>query len=114
MALALPAAKVQRSYHRRKSYHTQLTVSLCVHWQSEMKELRSPRHEALRKLIRLERTRAEMTQAQLAEKLGVDQKTISDIETGTKRVSALEFIALGNALGFNPGTALNRIAKLPE
>jgi transcriptional regulator with XRE-family HTH domain len=79
-----------------------------------MKELRTPRHEALRKLIRLERTRAELTQAQLAAKLGVDQKTISDIETGTKRVSALEFIAIAHALGFDPGSAIRRIAKLPE
>jgi transcriptional regulator with XRE-family HTH domain len=62
----------------------------------------------------VERTRAEMTQAQLAAKLGVDQKTVSDIETGTKRVSALEFIAIAQVLGFSPGTAINRIAKLPD
>jgi transcriptional regulator with XRE-family HTH domain len=79
-----------------------------------MKELRSPRHEALRKLIKLERMKAEMTQAQLAAKLGVDQKTISDIETGTKRVTALELIALAQALGFDAPAALRRIAKVPE
>jgi transcriptional regulator with XRE-family HTH domain len=65
-------------------------------------------------MIRAERARAEMTQAQLAAKLGVDQKTVSDIETGTKRISALEFIAIAQALGFNPGVALNRIAKVPD
>jgi DNA-binding XRE family transcriptional regulator len=65
------------------------------------KEIRSPRYEALRKLIKVERVRAEMTQAQLAAELGVDQKTISDIETGAQRVSVLEFIAIGEVLGFD-------------
>jgi transcriptional regulator with XRE-family HTH domain len=78
------------------------------------KEIRSPRSEALRKLLKLERTRAELTQAQLAAKLGWKQRTISDIETGEKRVSAIELIAIAQALGFNPGAALNRIGKLPE
>jgi transcriptional regulator with XRE-family HTH domain len=79
-----------------------------------MKELRSPRHEALRKLLKLERQKAEMTQAQLASKLGVDQKTISDIETGTKRVSALELIAIAQAIGFDPAAAIRRVAKVPD
>jgi transcriptional regulator with XRE-family HTH domain len=78
------------------------------------KEIRSPRHEALRKFLKLERTKAELTQAQLAERVGWLQKTISDIEIGTKRVTALELIALGQALGFDPAAAIRRIAKVPE
>jgi transcriptional regulator with XRE-family HTH domain len=78
------------------------------------KEIRSPRHEAPRRLLKLERQKAELTQAQLAAKLGLDQKTISDIETGTRRVTALEMIALGQALGFDPAAALRRIAKVPD
>jgi transcriptional regulator with XRE-family HTH domain len=78
------------------------------------KEIRSPRHEALRKLLKLERQKAELTQAQLAAKLGVDQKTISDIETGTKRVTALELLAIAQAIGFDAAAALRRIGKLPE
>jgi transcriptional regulator with XRE-family HTH domain len=76
------------------------------------KEIRSPRHEALRKFLKLERTRAELTQAQLAERLGWDQRTISDIETGEKRVTALELLALGEALGFDSAAALRRIGKI--
>jgi transcriptional regulator with XRE-family HTH domain len=64
--------------------------------------------------LRLERTRAELTQAQLAERLGWLQKTVSDIEIGTKRVTALELIQLGQALGFDPAAAIRRIAKVPE
>jgi transcriptional regulator with XRE-family HTH domain len=78
------------------------------------KEIRSPRHEALRKFLKLERQKAELTQGQLADRLGWDRTTISDIETGTKRVSALELIQLGDALGFDAPSALRRIAKVPE
>jgi transcriptional regulator with XRE-family HTH domain len=62
------------------------------------KEIRSPRHEALRRQLKLERQKAELTQAQLAARLGWDQTTISDIETGAKRVTAIELI---EALGFD-------------
>jgi len=78
------------------------------------KEIRSPRYEALRKLIKVERVKAEMTQAQLAAALGVDQKTISDIETGAKRVSVLELIAISEVLGFDPKDAIGSIAKKPR
>jgi transcriptional regulator with XRE-family HTH domain len=78
------------------------------------KEIRSPKHEALRKFLKLERTKAELTQGQLAERLGWDQRTISDIETGSKRVTAIELIHLGQAIGFDPAAAIRRIAKVPE
>jgi transcriptional regulator with XRE-family HTH domain len=78
------------------------------------KEIRSPRHEALRKLLKLERVRAELTQGQLAERLGWDQRTISDIETGAKRVTAIELIQLGEALQFDAPSALRRVAKVHD
>lgn len=78
------------------------------------KEIRSPRHEALRKLLKLERQKAELTQAQLAERLGWLQKTVSDIEIGTKRVTAIELIQLGEALKFDPAAAIRRIAKVHD
>jgi transcriptional regulator with XRE-family HTH domain len=76
------------------------------------REIRSPRSEALRKFLKLERQKTELTQAQLAAKLGWDQRTISDIETGAKRVTAIELIELGEALGFDAPAALRRIAKV--
>ena len=76
------------------------------------KELRSPRHEALRKFLKLERQKAELTQTELAKRLGWPQTTISDIEIGDKRVTAIELIELGEALGFDPMEALGRIAKV--
>lgn len=78
------------------------------------KEIRSPQHEALRRFLKAERARAELTQGELAERLGWDRTTISDIETGAKRVTVLELIALAKALGFDAAAALRRIAKIPE
>jgi transcriptional regulator with XRE-family HTH domain len=78
------------------------------------KEIRSPKAEALRKFLKLERIRAELTQAQLAERLGWEKTSISDIETGGRRVTAIELIQLGQALGFDPGTVIRRIAKVPD
>jgi transcriptional regulator with XRE-family HTH domain len=76
------------------------------------KEIRSPRHEALRLFLKAQRAQAELTQAELAAKLGWLQKTVSDIEIGTRRVSAIELIELGEALGFDAPAALRKIAKV--
>jgi transcriptional regulator with XRE-family HTH domain len=77
-------------------------------------ELRSPRHEALRKFLKLERQRSELTQGQLAERLGWDQRTISNIETGSKRVTFLEVIELAEVLGFDGAATFRRIAKIRD
>jgi transcriptional regulator with XRE-family HTH domain len=78
------------------------------------KEIRSPRHEALRRFLKLERQKAELTQTELAKRLSWPQTTISDIEIGDKRVTAIELIQLGEALGFDPKEAIERIAKIHD
>ena len=78
------------------------------------KEIRSPRDEALRKFLKLERQKAELSQSQLAERLDWDRTTISDIETGSKRVTAIELIELGKALQFDPAAAIRRIARIRD
>jgi transcriptional regulator with XRE-family HTH domain len=78
------------------------------------KEIRSPKHEALRKFLKLERRKAELSQGQLAERLGWDRTTISDIETGAKRVTVIELVELAKALGFDGAAAFRRIARVPE
>jgi transcriptional regulator with XRE-family HTH domain len=77
-----------------------------------MREIGSPRAEALRKFLKLERTKSEMTQQQLADRLGWDQKTISNIERGQHRVTLIEIIELGEVLGFDPSAVVRRIAKV--
>jgi transcriptional regulator with XRE-family HTH domain len=79
-----------------------------------MREIGTPRGEALRKFLKLERTKAELTQAQLAERLGWDQKTISNIERGQHRVTLIEAIELGEVLGFDAAALVRRIAKVRD
>ncbi len=78
------------------------------------KEIYTPRHEALRKLIKLERQKAELSQAELAARLGWDQTTVSHIETGAKRVTVIELMELAEALGFDGAAAFRRIAKVKD
>jgi transcriptional regulator with XRE-family HTH domain len=56
---------------------------------------------------------ADITQRQLAAKLGWDQKTVSNIESGAKRVTALELIELAEAIGFDAAAVIRRIAAVP-
>jgi transcriptional regulator with XRE-family HTH domain len=78
------------------------------------KELRSPRHDALRKLLKLERIKAELSQTALAKRLGWAQATISDIERGNKIVNVLELISLGQALNFDPNDIIKAVSKIKE
>ena len=72
---------------------------------------KSPRHEALRRLIREKRLLAELTQRDLAALLGRSQSFISDVEKGQYRVTVVEFLEIAEAIGFNPAVALRRVAK---
>jgi transcriptional regulator with XRE-family HTH domain len=75
------------------------------------RELRTPRHEELRRLLIERRQRARMTQAEIAQKLGRPQSYISAIERGSRRISVIELIELGEALGFDPRAAVARVMK---
>jgi transcriptional regulator with XRE-family HTH domain len=78
------------------------------------KELRSPRHNVLRRFLKLERQKQELKQSELAARLGWDQSSISEIETGVKRVTVLELVLIAEALGFDPNEALKAITKVPD
>jgi transcriptional regulator with XRE-family HTH domain len=75
------------------------------------KQLGSPPHEELRRLLIERRQKAGLTQQQVADRLGWGQKTISKIERGSKRVTAVELVELAEALGFSAMAAIRRIAK---
>jgi transcriptional regulator with XRE-family HTH domain len=91
-----------------------LLVAVVLSGSNMSKDIRSPQAVALAKLLKVKRIEAELTQRQLADRLGWDQSAISDIETGQHRVSVVEFIALAKALEFDAPGALRRIAKVPE
>jgi DNA-binding XRE family transcriptional regulator len=78
------------------------------------KQLGSPRHEELRRLLIERRQKAGLTQQQVADRLGWGQKTVSKIERGSKRVTAVELVELAEALGFSAMAAIRRIAKAKQ
>lgn len=77
-------------------------------------ELRTPKHEALRLFLKVERSRVEISQIELARRLGWTQRTISDIETGDKRVTVLELLALSTVLGFDPCLAIRHLEGIKD
>lgn len=77
-------------------------------------ELRSPRHDALRRFLKLERQRKEISQTDLANRLGWQQRTISDIETGDKKVTVLELVYISKALGIDPCLAIKHIEDIED
>jgi transcriptional regulator with XRE-family HTH domain len=72
--------------------------------------LRSPRHEALRRLLIEQRKAAALTQTALAKRLGRYQSFIADLERGQRRVDVVEFLELAEAIGFDPVKAIRSIA----
>jgi transcriptional regulator with XRE-family HTH domain len=76
------------------------------------RERGSPQHDELRELLLERRQRAKLTQRELAARLGWDQKIISKIERGSKRVTVLELIELARALEFDPAAAIRRVMRV--
>ena len=73
------------------------------------RSLRSPRHEALRAFLVERRKAAGLTQAVLAERLRIHRSYVADIERGQRRVDVVELFALAEAIGFDPGEAIERM-----
>jgi transcriptional regulator with XRE-family HTH domain len=78
------------------------------------KERGSPQHDELRRILKERRQRAELTQRELAARLGWDHKVISNLERGSKRLTVLELIEIAAALGFDPLAALRRVMKVRD
>jgi transcriptional regulator with XRE-family HTH domain len=58
----------------------------------------SPEHDELRQLLLERRKRAKLSQRELAARLGWDQKIISNLERGSKRLTVLELIEIARYL----------------
>jgi transcriptional regulator with XRE-family HTH domain len=76
-----------------------------------VRQFGTPRHEELRRLLIEKRKSAGISQAELGRLLRWSQRTIGKIETGEKRVTAVELIEIGEVLRFDPAAALRRVAK---
>jgi transcriptional regulator with XRE-family HTH domain len=75
------------------------------------KTLRSKRHKALIDLIVARREAAQMTQSDLADRLGEYQSFVARLESGQRRVDVVEFLALADILGFDPSKAISTLKK---
>ena len=75
------------------------------------KERGSPEHDEHRQLLLERRQRAKLAPRELAGRLGWDQKVISKLERGSKRLTVLELLEIARMLEFDPAAALRRVAK---
>lgn len=81
-------------------------------FNGDVKVIGTNQHNALVALIRTKRRAAGLRQADVAKKLGETQQWVALIEAGQRRIGVIEFIALAQAIGFDPAKALKKIAKI--
>jgi transcriptional regulator with XRE-family HTH domain len=75
------------------------------------RDLNSPRYQVLRKLIRDERKRRGLSQAQVALALGRPQSYVADFERRERRIDVVEYLALADAIGFDPLSLLAEVMR---
>lgn len=76
-----------------------------------MKHRYSQRHTRLMNLLRARREELGMTQQELCRRLKRSTKFVSQIETGTVMLDALEFIEYAKALKMDPRELLGKLLK---
>jgi transcriptional regulator with XRE-family HTH domain len=72
----------------------------------------SPHHQALIRFLLKKREQAGMTQRDLAKRLKRHQSFVATYELGQKRIDVVELFELGEALGFDPVTAVKHLKAL--
>ncbi len=72
------------------------------------------RHKALIDFIIRRRKEAGLTQEELARRLRVYQSFVARIESGERRVDVVEFIKLGEVLGFDPAAAIRKLMEVAD
>ena len=77
----------------------------------------SPEYEHLRTMLRDARKKKEITQAEIAERLGKPQSYVAKYEIGERRLDLIELFAVLEILGIKPavfvGNLQRRIRKSP-
>jgi transcriptional regulator with XRE-family HTH domain len=79
------------------------------------RSVHSEPYKLLLEMLIQARTRAGVTQVELAARLGRPQPFISFVERGERRIDVIEFYAIMTALGADPESAFHElIGKLPD
>lgn len=76
------------------------------------RDLNSPRYQRLREIIVSERKARGLTQANVAKALGRPQSYVADIERRERRIDLIEYLALAEAIGFDPSNVLLQISTV--
>lgn len=73
------------------------------------KSTHTPEYQRLVELLVETRRAAQLTQQQVADRLGKPQSYVAKVEGAERRIDVLEFAALVKAMGNNPTTLLDRL-----
>jgi transcriptional regulator with XRE-family HTH domain len=73
------------------------------------KSTHTPEYERLVELLVETRRAAQLTQQQVADRLGKPQSYVAKVEGAERRIDVLEFAALVKAMGNNPTVLLDRL-----
>lgn len=73
------------------------------------KSTESPEYQRLCGVLSQLRDEADLTQVQLAKRLGVPQSYVSKYENGTRRLDMIEVRQVIDAIGVKPGVFLERL-----
>ena len=79
--------------------------------QKPNKSLRSKWHRAVVTVIAASRREANMTQEDLAKRLGWHRSTLAKIEAGERRIDVPEFISVATALKVEPDVLFGRVLR---
>lgn len=74
------------------------------------KSIHTPQHQKLRELLIAARKKANLTQAEVAERLGRPQSFVAKYEGGERRLDVIEFVEVARAIGVDPVKTLRLIA----
>jgi len=82
-----------------------------IPWTSERltKSTHTSEYQRLVELLVETRRAAELTQQQVADRLGKPQSYVAKVEGAERRIDVLEFAALVKAMGSNPTALLDRL-----